>query len=59
MSKPLLLITGAAGRVGTLLRPILRDQYRLRLCDLFPIDDLTDDEVRHATDILEKKKAAK
>lgn len=44
MSKPLLLITGAAGRVGTLLRPILRGQYRLRLCDLFPIDDLTDDE---------------
>ncbi|MEE1865858.1 NAD-dependent epimerase/dehydratase family protein [Pseudomonas auratipiscis] len=44
MSKPKLLITGAAGRVGTLLRPILLDDYELRLCDLAPIDNLREGE---------------
>ncbi len=30
----LLAITGAAGRVGTALRPLLRERYRLRLLDV-------------------------
>ncbi|MDT4841167.1 Uronate dehydrogenase [compost metagenome] len=40
MSKPKLLITGAAGRVGTLLRPILLQDYDLRLSDLLPLQGL-------------------
>lgn len=32
--KPLLLVTGAAGRVGRLLRPVLAERYALRLLDL-------------------------
>jgi uronate dehydrogenase len=35
-----LLITGAAGRIGTFLRPELRGKYNLRLSDLKPIKDL-------------------
>jgi uronate dehydrogenase len=37
MSKPLILLTGAAGKVGQLLTPLLRGVYRLRLCDLKPM----------------------
>lgn len=37
MPKPILLITGAAGRVGTLLRPILLQRYDLRLVDICPV----------------------
>ncbi|MEX3815360.1 NAD-dependent epimerase/dehydratase family protein [Paraburkholderia sp. BR13439] len=44
MSRQTILITGAAGRVGTLLRPMLRSSYNLRLIDLAPIVDAQDDE---------------
>lgn len=40
MNKPRLLVTGAAGRVGRLLRPILLEGYDLNVCDILPIDDL-------------------
>jgi uronate dehydrogenase len=33
------LITGAAGRIGTVLRAGLRDQFELRLSDIVPVDD--------------------
>lgn len=33
-----LLITGAAGLVGSALRPLLREHYRLRLVDLRPVE---------------------
>lgn len=46
-----LLITGAAGRVGTALRPWLRREFRLRLFDLSPVDDLTDDEASVVGDL--------
>lgn len=35
-----LLVTGAAGRIGTFLRPELQGKYKLRLSDLVPISDL-------------------
>lgn len=38
------LITGAAGRIGTVLRTRLRDEFRLRLTDINPIQDLQPDE---------------
>lgn len=38
-NKPTILITGAGGRVGTLLRPLLRQNYLLRLIDINAIDD--------------------
>lgn len=41
-----LLVTGAAGRVGRLLLPHLRQRYRLRLLDRVPVPEATpDDEV--------------
>ena len=39
-----LLITGAAGRIGTFVRPELRDKYALRLSDIRPIRDLGPNE---------------
>jgi nucleoside-diphosphate-sugar epimerase len=45
MSKPLLAITGGAGRIATALRPLLRDRYRLRLADRLPVKtELVDGE---------------
>ncbi|WP_312110326.1 NAD-dependent epimerase/dehydratase family protein [Brevibacillus reuszeri] len=38
------LITGAAGRIGTVLRTRLRDEFRLRLSDIQSIQDLQTDE---------------
>jgi uronate dehydrogenase len=35
-----LLLTGAAGRIGSFLRPELRGKYRLRLSDIVPVRDL-------------------
>jgi uronate dehydrogenase len=35
-----ILMTGAAGRIGTFLRPELAGKYRLRLSDIRPIRDL-------------------
>lgn len=40
-----ILVTGAAGAVGRLVTPLLRDKYRLRLCDLRPAAGSGDDEV--------------
>jgi uronate dehydrogenase len=37
-------LTGAAGRVGRMLRPLLRETYDLRLCDLMPMEALSPDE---------------
>ena len=39
-----LLITGAAGIVGTALRPYLRQHYRLRLLDRRPVSDAQEGE---------------
>jgi NAD+ dependent glucose-6-phosphate dehydrogenase len=42
----LLVITGGAGRIGTAIRPLLREHYRLRLVDLLePPTDLGSDEL--------------
>jgi uronate dehydrogenase len=37
MKKKLILVTGAAGGVASMVRPILRADYRLRLSDVQPI----------------------
>ena len=39
-----LLITGAAGRIGSFVRPELRAKYALRLSDIQPIRDLAPNE---------------
>lgn len=46
-----ILMTGAAGRIGTFLRPELRGDYRLRLSDIRPIADLVANETFVAADI--------
>ncbi len=51
MEKRTVLLTGAAGRVGTLLRQHWGDRYRLRLADVRPIADLKDHEEFHAFDM--------
>ena len=44
--KPRILLTGAAGKVGRLLTPLLRQTLALRLCDLNPMSlALPEDEV--------------
>jgi uronate dehydrogenase len=46
MIRKRILLTGAAGRVGRLVRPLLQEKYALRLCDLSPIDAVAgDDEI--------------
>ncbi len=45
MEKSKILITGAAGAVGRLLTPLLREQYSLRLCDVRPPDAAPGDEI--------------
>ena len=48
-SRPLLLITGGAGRIGTAVRPLLRDRYRLRLVTHSkPAEPAADDELVQA-----------
>ena len=44
MAKKIILLTGAAGRVGNLMRPLLRTHYHLRLCDIAPIGRLSRNE---------------
>ena len=46
-----ILMTGAAGRVGTFLRPELAGKYRLRLSDITPIRDLRPGETFVRADI--------
>lgn len=44
MTKKRILLTGAAGRVGRLVRPLLQPSYALRLCDLAPLAPTADDD---------------
>jgi len=46
-----ILITGAAGGVGGMIRPILRADYRLRLTDIRPVSDLAEGEEFVAADL--------
>jgi uronate dehydrogenase len=39
-----ILLTGAAGKVGRLVRPLLRETHALRLCDVAAIDDVVPGE---------------
>jgi len=44
--RPRILLTGAAGKIGRLLTPLLRRSYTLRLCDRSPMEfALPEDEV--------------
>lgn len=45
MGREMLLITGAAGRVATMISPTLRSVFRLRRLDLRPMEGEGDDEV--------------
>ena len=48
----LLAITGASGRIGTALRPLLRERYRLRLLDVHePTSALATDEEFQQIDV--------
>ena len=46
-----ILMTGAAGRIGTFLRPELAGKYKLRLSDITPIGDLKPGETFVRADI--------
>ena len=46
-----ILMTGAAGRIGTFLRPELAGKYKLRLSDIEPITDLKPGETFVRADI--------
>lgn len=50
-----LLVTGAAGRIGSFLRPELQGKYKLRLTDLAPIRDLRAGETFVKADIANMK----
>ncbi|CAN5738180.1 NAD(P)-dependent oxidoreductase [soil metagenome] len=47
------LVTGAAGRVGGVIRPRLRERYALRLLDRAPVLDVTAGEVARQGDLLD------
>ena len=44
MSRKTILLTGAAGKVGRLVRPLLREKYALRLSDMAAIADVVPGE---------------
>lgn len=44
MTKKRILLTGAAGRVGRLVRPLLQEAYALRLCDVRPLESMEPDD---------------
>ena len=46
-----LLVTGAAGRIGSFLRPELQGKYKLRLTDIVPVRDLRPGETFVKADI--------
>jgi uronate dehydrogenase len=46
-----ILMTGAAGRIGTFLRPELAGKYRLRLSDIKPVRDLRPGETFVRADV--------
>ena len=46
-----ILMTGAAGRIGTFLRPELAGKYKIRLSDMTPITDLRPGETFARADI--------
>jgi uronate dehydrogenase len=46
-----ILLTGAAGRVGRLVRPLLAARYALRLCDLRPLAPAAEDDEIVAGDL--------
>jgi uronate dehydrogenase len=46
-----ILMTGAAGRIGTFLRPHLAGKYRLRLSDIKPVRDLRPGETFMRADV--------
>ena len=50
-TKPHVLITGAAGLVGGIVRQHWGDRYRLRLADIQSISDLADHEESVELDI--------
>ena len=51
-----ILMTGAAGKVAGMLRPLLRARYEhLVLSDVSPVDDLADGESFRAADLAEPK----
>ena len=52
-----ILITGAAGRIGTFLRPELAGKYKLRLSDIKPVKDLKPGETFMRADISNMKDA--
>jgi len=46
INRKRILLTGAAGRVGCRVRPLLQSRYALRLCDLKPMEPIAaDDEI--------------
>jgi uronate dehydrogenase len=46
-----ILVTGAAGGAATMIRPLLRADYRLRLSDIVPVADLAEGEEFIAADV--------
>ena len=52
---PKLLITGAAGIVGRALRPLLRENYDLRLFDRLPTNDLAANEEALVGDLTDRE----
>lgn len=46
-----ILVTGAAGGAATMIRPLLRADYRLRLSDIRPVADLAEGEEFIAADV--------
>ncbi|MBO0702028.1 MAG: NAD(P)-dependent oxidoreductase [Candidatus Dormibacteraeota bacterium] len=50
-AEDLVLVTGAAGRVGSALRPGLRRECRLRLLDRRPVEDLAEREEAVVADV--------
>lgn len=53
------LVTGAAGRVGTAIRPHLRERFRLRAFDLAPLEDRAANEEAVIGDLTSKRDLAR